>query len=364
MATVSVSLNQYKQPVIQNVTLTNEIKLDQICIGDKPKALFIIAPDEKEETYKFATLLVNQLYKSNISVAANQPNQVLERKLMFFLDEFGNIPTIPKFDTMITVSRSCCIYFSIAVQGLDQIKSKYGEDKLKTIRDNMLLHLYVQTPDESTNNYYSTRAGEFTVNKTSTSNSNNNTGTSNSSSINIDKMKLLTIDQIANNPLDMIIVFKTNTPVAWIKTNYYYQCKNYSKYIVDSFNNLKEKRIFRYDDYSYNIKFLIPNQNSNTNNDLLNININTASFDFDLILKEWNINLNNLKQIQKNEITQILLNIYRYYNNYLNNKDNKFAHKNLLMYLKKLFAYESIDIDWSQTKIKDIFDELTNKTII
>ena len=246
VVSVANGLSQYKLASIQNITLTNEIKLDKLTDGDKPKALFIIAPDEREETYKFATLLVDQIYKTQIEVASKNEGQCLKRKLMFFLDEFGNIPTIPKFDTMVTVSRSRGIFFCIAIQGFDQIKNKYGENQLSTIRDNMRLHIYVKTSDKPTNEYYSYRSGNYTIEKSSISNNDNGS----SSSTNIEKKELLTAEDVFNNPNNMLLVYFDANPVSWVKTTSFWQSKELSKYIVNEFNSLYPQRIFKINDHT------------------------------------------------------------------------------------------------------------------
>lgn len=246
LVSVANGLSQYKLASIQNITLTNEIKLDKLTEGEKPKALFIIAPDEREETYKFATLLVDQIYKTQIEVASKNEGQCLKRKLMFFLDEFGNIPTIPKFDTMVTVSRSRGIFFCIAIQGFDQIKNKYGENQLSTIRDNMRLHIYVKTSDKPTNEYYSYRSGNYTIEKSSISNNDNGS----SSSTNIEKKELLTAEDVFNNPNNMLLVYFDANPVSWVKTTSFWQSKELSKYIVNEFNSLYPQRVFKINDHT------------------------------------------------------------------------------------------------------------------
>lgn len=246
VVSVANGLSQYKLASIQNITLTNEIKLDKLTDGDKPKALFIIAPDEREETYKFATLLVDQIYKTQIEVASKNEGQCLKRKLMFYLDEFGNIPTIPKFDTMVTVSRSRGIFFCIAIQGFDQIKNKYGENQLSTIRDNMRLHIYVKTSDKPTNEYYSYRSGNYTIEKSSISNNDNGS----SSSTNIEKKELLTAEDVFNNLNNMLLVYFDANPVSWIKTTSFWQSKELSKYVVNEFNSLYPQRIFKINDHT------------------------------------------------------------------------------------------------------------------
>lgn len=246
MTTIANGLAQYKLVSIQNITLTNEIELDKLTAGDKPKALYIIAPDEREETYKFATLLVDQIYKTQIDYASKNKGQCLSRKLMFYLDEFGNIPTIPKFDTMVTVSRSRGIYFCIAIQGFDQIKNKYGENQLSTIRDNMRLHIYVKTSDKATNEYYSYRSGNYTIEKSSISNNDNGS----SSSTNIEKKELLTAEDIANNPNDMLLVYFDSNAVSWVKTTSFWESKELAKFAVEEFNSLYSARIFKLDEHT------------------------------------------------------------------------------------------------------------------
>ncbi len=251
VATINTGLEQYKQSTMQNITTTNEIELDKIADSEKPVALFIIVPDEKENLYKFATLFVDQIYKANISLASTKREQKLPRPLMFFLDEFGNIPTIPKFETMITVSRSRNIFFCIAIQGFNQIDSKYGKDNANVIIENMLLHIYVSSTDQKTIQYYQKRAGTYTIYKTSISTNIQNETTKNSTSTNLDKKDLLNEDDIKNNPNDMLMIFYKNLNMSWIKTDPWWKCLDLHTQRI-GYENLNKTRIFRFEEHYFN----------------------------------------------------------------------------------------------------------------
>ena len=113
-------------------TSGNEMDFDSF--ADKPTALFIVIPDEKESRHPIATLMISQLYQKLVDLATRYPGERLPRRVYFFLDEFANLPKIDKIGSMITVSRSRNIFFTLVIQSLSQLNTKYGDDVAKTIR--------------------------------------------------------------------------------------------------------------------------------------------------------------------------------------------------------------------------------------
>ena len=109
---------------------------------EEPTVLFIEVPDEKDNLHSLATLMIQQLYKELVD-KANQNfkrGKTSEEKLLknvyFLLDEFGNLPKIEKFDSMITVGRSRNIFFNLVVQDYNQLFTRYGDKIAQTIKSN------------------------------------------------------------------------------------------------------------------------------------------------------------------------------------------------------------------------------------
>jgi type IV secretory pathway TraG/TraD family ATPase VirD4 len=132
-------------------------------IVDRPTAFFIKVPDHKKERHPLATICISQLYRALVDKANQFPGLKLPRHVYFFLDEFGNLPVIPDFATMVTVSRSRRIFFEIILQSYKQLDIKYGPDEAQNIRGNFQMEVFLGSEDPSTIQAFSDACGEITV---------------------------------------------------------------------------------------------------------------------------------------------------------------------------------------------------------
>ncbi|ELL44223.1 type IV secretory system conjugative DNA transfer family protein [Spiroplasma melliferum] len=160
-STLDRGLQIYQDLGIQSIVCNNEIDLFKFT--EKPKALFLIIPDEKTNRHIFASLIISQLYKANVAIATERKSKRLPRDIQFYLDEFGNMPTIPNFQSFVTVARSRGMFFLIIVQDLDQVYEKYGKENGTVIISNCNLNIYIQTNNFDTAKTYSDMLGTETV---------------------------------------------------------------------------------------------------------------------------------------------------------------------------------------------------------
>ncbi|MDD3397238.1 MAG: type IV secretory system conjugative DNA transfer family protein [Clostridia bacterium] len=130
---------------------------------DKPTALFIKVPDEKESRHCIATMCISQLYKKLIDRASKSETLELPKNVYFLLDEFANLPKIEKMDSIITVARSRKIFFELVVQSYSQLDNKYGKDVADTIRGNCNIQIYLGTEDQKTKEDYSKMCGDISL---------------------------------------------------------------------------------------------------------------------------------------------------------------------------------------------------------
>ncbi len=140
--------------------LTSDNDIDFSDFTDKPSVLYICIPDDKEERYTLANLCISQLYKRLVDKANSYNSKKLPRHVYFILDEFGNMPPIPKFDSMITVSRSRNIIYELAIQSYTQLESKYGKEASETIKGNCNIQMFIGTDDQNTRDDFSKRCGD------------------------------------------------------------------------------------------------------------------------------------------------------------------------------------------------------------
>ena len=152
-------------------TSATDISFDDFI--DQPTVLFIKVPDEKESRHCIATMCISQIYKKLIEIASNSPGLKLKRPVYFILDEFANLPKIPKFDSMITVARSRRIFFEVAIQSYSQLDNKYTKEVADTIKGNCNIQIFIGTEDQKTREEFSKMCGDVTlkVNNTSVSRS-------------------------------------------------------------------------------------------------------------------------------------------------------------------------------------------------
>lgn len=139
---------------------TSGTEIDFNTFVDKPTALFLKIPDHKKERHPLATICISQLYRTLVDVANRYPNMKLPRHVYFLLDEFGNLPVIQDFATMVTVSRSRNIFFQIVVQSFMQLDTKYGKEVSETLKGNFNIQIFLGTEDASTREAFSKSCGE------------------------------------------------------------------------------------------------------------------------------------------------------------------------------------------------------------
>ncbi len=129
----------------------------------EPTIFFIKCPDHKKERHPLATVCIAQLYRALVDVANGMPRKILPRHVFFLLDEFGNLPVIPDFATMVTVARSRNIFFEIIVQSYAQLDTKYGKDISETLKGNFNAQIFLGTDDQQTKDAFSKSCGEVQV---------------------------------------------------------------------------------------------------------------------------------------------------------------------------------------------------------
>lgn len=206
MGIVSSNLSSFADEGICFATSGNEMDFEHFT--DKPTALFVKVPDEKDTRHAIATMCIVQLYKILIETANKTTKLKLPRKVFFILDEFGNLPKIPKFDSVITVGRSRRISVFMAVQSYTQLNVKYGDAVADTIKSNCNIHYYLGTTDAKTKEDFSLRCGSTSVDTTSTTKNKGKDGKQDSTSVSTNKtsVRLITVDELGLLKQDEIII--------------------------------------------------------------------------------------------------------------------------------------------------------------
>jgi len=154
-------LSMFNDEGLCALTSATDIKPEQF--ADRPTALFLKIPDEKDTRHALAAVFILCIYKALIKVASAREDLSLPRNVFFLLDEFGNMPKIDKFDKMITVGRSRKIWFEMIVQSFAQLKNVYGETVADIVKGNCGIKLFIGSNDMPTCEEFSKLCGNMTV---------------------------------------------------------------------------------------------------------------------------------------------------------------------------------------------------------
>lgn len=158
VSSAKTSTNKYTYADLQGLlcNTNNQINLDDVCYGESPYIIYLIIPDDDTSLHGLAATFVDQLYKAGGKIGQKNllegrtTSATLTRQIQFYLDEFGNMPRIPSFPSMITVARSKNIFFMLIVQDYKQLEKTYEKSEADTIKSNCNNMYYIRTNDAET----------------------------------------------------------------------------------------------------------------------------------------------------------------------------------------------------------------------
>ncbi|MCL2569652.1 MAG: type IV secretory system conjugative DNA transfer family protein [Firmicutes bacterium] len=167
---VTNKLSMFADKGICYITSGTEISFNNFI--EKPTAFFLVIPDQIKIRHPLAILCVAQLYKALVDLA-NTLGGALKWPTYFILDEFGNMPKLNDFETIITVARSRRAFFTLVLQDYKQLETVYGQDKAVTIRNNCNTQIFIGVNDMDTRKMFSDLMGEMAIETASKSVSKN-----------------------------------------------------------------------------------------------------------------------------------------------------------------------------------------------
>lgn len=147
---------------VAKLTSKNSIDLEGIGFGDKPVAVFMVTPDYDSSLHAIPSIFVRQLYYVLSKKATVSKGGKCSRKVVFGLDEFGNMPAIEGMANIITVCLGRNIHFNMFIHSYSQLKKLYGDDS-DTITGNCGNQIYILTNDLNTAEHYSKLVGKQTI---------------------------------------------------------------------------------------------------------------------------------------------------------------------------------------------------------
>ena len=167
---VTNKLSMFADKGICYITSGTEISFDRFV--EKPTAFFLVIPDQIKIRHPLAILCVAQLYKALVELA-NNFGGALKWPTYFILDEFGNMPKLENFETIVTVARSRRIFLNLVLQDYKQLEAVYGPEKAITIRNNCNTQIFIGVNDMDTRKMFSDLMGEMAIETESRSESKN-----------------------------------------------------------------------------------------------------------------------------------------------------------------------------------------------
>lgn len=136
----------------ESVTIYSlENRVDFKELGKHKTALFLSVSDTDTSFYPMINLLYAQAFQQLFDYADTHcKHGSLDVPVRIFLDDFASNVYIPKFDNLISVTRSRNIAVSIIIQSISQLENMYTQSGAKTIMNNCDNCLYLGGQDLDT----------------------------------------------------------------------------------------------------------------------------------------------------------------------------------------------------------------------
>ncbi|WP_083485558.1 type IV secretory system conjugative DNA transfer family protein [Weissella kandleri] len=162
--------DEYTKQPIQNI-VTDEINQKlfygegnvSLRYSEKPRAVFIITPQDNDNYAAIATLFISQVFSVTTSIASNITRRKLTNPILYKLNEFSMFPRIPGFNNLLTRGLTYGHIVDLYLQSIAQLSLKYSKEEVTEIDDNTLSWYHVLTPNKDTNKEVSDALGTIKV---------------------------------------------------------------------------------------------------------------------------------------------------------------------------------------------------------
>lgn len=193
----------------QILCFDSDIDAEQFCNGRT--AVFIVFPEEDATKHFLVSLFVSQLYNESLMIANQKGKNKLDKRVIFYLDEFGTMPKFRDAEGMLSAGRSRNILLHPMIQSLAQLNKNYGDEGGQIIIECCANALFGSFSPLSKGAEEVSRAlGTRTVQSGSVSHSGNGISSTNSSkSLQMVQSQLMTAEQIKTMPENQWVLAKT-----------------------------------------------------------------------------------------------------------------------------------------------------------
>ena len=194
----------------QVLCFDSDVDAEQFCDGHT--AVFIVFPEEDVTKHFLVSLFVSQLYNESLVVANQDGKNRLDKRVYFYLDEFGTLPKFENAEQMFTAGKSRNILLFPMIQSMEQLRKNYGREGGEIIIDCCTNALFGGfTPLSKGAEDVSHALGNQTVLSGSTSRSGSFERDSSTKSLQMIQKPLMTAEQIRTMPDNQWILTKTRT---------------------------------------------------------------------------------------------------------------------------------------------------------
>lgn len=158
--TLAARLEKFNLESMRKMTITDELDLPSL--GEKKCALFAIIPDNDTSFNFLVSILYTQLFQQLFECADKKYGGTLPVPVHFLMDEFANVSLPDDFDKILSVMRSRCVFVSIILQNLAQLKALF-EKQWESIVGNCDEFVYLGGNEQATHKYVSELLGKETI---------------------------------------------------------------------------------------------------------------------------------------------------------------------------------------------------------
>ncbi len=190
-------------------------------LRDRPTALFVCVPERKS---LFAMPLMSVFYSQLLNKCMDFAEGNDYTPVLFMLDEFANIGTLPNFASIVATARSRKLGVSIGIQGMEQLKANYGEETAHNILNNLKAKVFYSGLTGTSAEYVSQLSGFTTIKSESVTKQENGE----SKSVSEQRRELITADEVRRLHEDKVLIIAHNKNVVMDEANSWFKQKRYT----------------------------------------------------------------------------------------------------------------------------------------
>ena len=206
LSTVLSRLNAFLDSELEQV-LCFDTAIDAERFCSEKSALFVVMPEEDPSKFFMVSLIIQQLYREILSVADENGGK-LNKRVMFYADEFGTLPPIQSAEMMFSAARSRRLSIVAVVQSYQQLEKNYNREGAAIICDNTQLTIAGGfAPGSESAERISKSMGSRTVLSGSVTKGKDNT----SQQLQMTERPLMSPDELKSMKKGSFIVLKTGT---------------------------------------------------------------------------------------------------------------------------------------------------------